>query len=97
MTMRYKVTVVAVLILAAIVIGDGYLRTRQANQRQVTLEASVARMSIQQLARLSAECDAAQSPGAPATHDAGYCAEVWREIEARPLQAVKVPSPPSVP
>ena len=91
----YKATGGAVLILAAIVIGDGYLRTRQANQRQVTLEASVARMSIQQLARLSAECDAAQSPGAQATHDAGYCAEVWREIEARPLQAVKVPSPPS--
>ena len=97
MAMKYKLTVVAVVILAAIVIGDGYLRTRQANQRQVTLKASVAGMSIQQLARLSAECDRSQSPGAPVTHDASYCAEVWREIEARPLQAVKVPPPANVP
>jgi len=97
MAMKYKVTVVAVVILAVIVIGDGYLRTRQANQREVTLKASVAGMSIQQLARLSAECDSAQSPGAPVTHDAGYCAEVWREIEARPLQAVKVPMTTTVP
>ncbi len=97
MAMTYKVAVVAVLILAAIVIGDGYLRTRQADQRQETLKASVAGMSNQQLARLSAECDAAQSPGAAVTHDAGYCAEVWREIEARPLQAVKVPPTTTVP
>ncbi len=28
------------------------------------------------------------SPGTPATHDADYCLQVWREIEARPMQAV---------
>jgi hypothetical protein len=91
MALKYKVAVVAVVILAIIVIGDGYRRTRKADQREATVKASVAGMSIQQLARLSAECDAAQSPGAPAAHAAEYCAEVWREIEDRPLQAVKVP------
>ncbi len=89
--MKYKVAVVALVILVISVMGDGYLRTRQADQREVTLKRSVAAMSIQQLARLSAECDAAQSPGAPVAHTAQYCAEVWREIEDRPLQAVKVP------
>ncbi len=91
MALKYKVAVVAVVILAIIVIGDGYRRTRKADQGEATVKASVAAMSIQQLARLSAECDAAQSPAAPAAHAAEYCAEVWREIEDRPLQAVKVP------
>lgn len=91
MAMKYKAAVVAVVILVIIVIGDGYRRRRQVDQRAATLKARVAAMSIQQLARLSAECDAAQSPGAPDAHAAEYCAEVWREIEDRPLQAVKVP------
>ncbi len=91
MAMKYKMALVAVVILVIVVIGDGYRRTRHADQREATLKASVAAMSVQQLARLSAECDAAQSPGAPAAHAAEYCAEVWREIEDRPLQAVTVP------
>ena len=95
--MRYRVAVIVVVILSAITIADCYLRTRQAHQRQVTLKASVAGMSIQQFARLSAECDSVQSPGAQVTHDTGYCTEVWREIEARPLQAVKVPRLTTVP
>jgi hypothetical protein len=32
MAMKYKVTVVAVVILAAIFIGDGYLKTRRADE-----------------------------------------------------------------
>ncbi len=47
-------------------------------------------MSIQELARMSEQCDSerAGSPGSATTHDAAYCLEVWREIEARPMQAV---------
>ena len=36
--MKYKVALVAVVILVIVVIGDGYLRTRQADQREVTLK-----------------------------------------------------------
>jgi hypothetical protein len=89
--LKYKVMVVAVAILAIIVVGDGYLRTRRADQKAVGLRSAVSAMSIQQLARASEECDSTQSPGAPPKHDPGYCAEVFRAIEAEPLHMVQPP------
>jgi hypothetical protein len=91
--LKYKLVVVAVVILAVIVVGDGYLRTRRADQKASGLKSAVSAMSIQQLARASEECDSAQSPGAPAKYDAGYCEEVFRAIEAQPLQLVQPPPP----
>jgi hypothetical protein len=89
--LKYKVMVVAAAILAVVVAGDGYLRTRRADQKASGLKTTVSAMSIQQLARASEECDSPQSPGAPAKHDAAYCAEVFRAIEAEPLQIVQPP------
>jgi hypothetical protein len=89
------VTVVAVVILAAIFMGDGYLKTRRADEKTSALKTAVSGMSIQQLARASEECDPAQSSGGAVKHDAAYCAEVFRAIEAEPLQIVegRQPSP----
>lgn len=92
--MKYKVAVVTVAILAAVVIGDGYLRTRRADQKASVLKSAVSAMSIQELARASEECDSAQSPGGTAKQDAAYCAEVYRAIEDQPLQIVEMQASP---
>jgi len=89
MAMKYKVAMVALMILVAIVIGDGYLRSRRADLSTSALKATVTAMSIQQLARASEECDSAQSPGGRVKYDAAYCAEVFRAIEAGPLEIVQ--------
>lgn len=86
---RLKLTLVAAVILAVIFMGDGYLRTRRADQKAGALKTAVSAMSIQQLAKASEECDVAQAGGRP--KDAGYCAEVFRAIEDQPLQIVETP------
>ncbi len=94
--MKYKATVVAVgvvVILAVIFMGDGYLRTRRAEQKSGALRTAVSAMSIQQLARAAEACDLAQA-GGRVHHDAAYCAEVFRAIEDQPLQIVETPRPP---
>jgi hypothetical protein len=85
-------TVIAAVILAAIFMGDGYLRTRRADQKTGALKTAISAMSIQQLAKASEECDLAQA-GRRDKHDAGYCAEVFRAIEDQPLQLVETPRP----
>jgi hypothetical protein len=84
----YVVTAVGA-VLAAVLIGDGYLRTRRASAHAVTLKTAVAAMSIQELARRVGECEPSPGSGAPVKHDAAYCAEVMRAIEQRPLQLVE--------
>jgi hypothetical protein len=91
MAMKYKMTVVAAVILAVIFMGDAYLRTRRADQKTGALKTAVSAMSIQQLAKASEECDLAQAGGR--AKDAGYCAEVFRAIEDQPLQIVESPRP----
>lgn len=86
-----KVIAVVAVILALIFVGDAYLRTRRADQKTGALKSAVSGMSIQQLAKASAECDSAQAEGRPT--DAGFCAEVFRAIEDQPLQIVETPRP----
>jgi hypothetical protein len=95
MAMKYKVTVVAVMIVAAIFLSDGYLRTRHADHKTSMLKSTISALSIQQLAQASQECDSAQSSGGRAKHDTAYCAEVYRVIEAEPLQIVEAPPSPA--
>ena len=97
MAMKYKVTVAAAAaaaVLAVLFLGDGYLRTKRADQKTGALKTAVSTMSIQQLAKASQECDLAQA-GGQVNHDAGYCAEVFRAIEDQPLQIVETPRPPT--
>lgn len=94
MAIKYKVMVVAGVFVALIVLGDGYLRTRRADQSTSVLKSKVSAMTIQQLAKASEECDSEQShseqsPGGQVKHDAAYCAEVFRAIEAEPLHIVE--------
>lgn len=76
-------------VLAAALIGDGYMRTRRASAHALTLKTAVAAMSIQELARRVAECEPSAGSGAPVKHDAAYCALVMRAIERQPLQLVE--------
>jgi hypothetical protein len=80
--------VIVIAVLGGIVIGDGYLKTRRAEQSTSTLHANVAAMSNQQLAGAVRDCDPPPGSGQLSNHDAAYCAEVMRVIEDRPLQAV---------
>jgi hypothetical protein len=91
--------VIAVVIFGGMVIGDGYLKTRRAEQSTSTLHANVSSLSIQQLAGELRDCDPPPGSGQPVNHDAVYCAEVMRVIEDRPLQAVDTAprSPPPRP
>jgi hypothetical protein len=88
--MKFTVAIILSVILGAIVIGDGYVKTRRAEQNAVMVKTGLSAMSIQELSRRSEECDQSLGRGQPVKHDAANCAEVWREIEARPLQAVDV-------
>jgi hypothetical protein len=80
--------VIGVVILGGIVIGDGVIKTRHAEQSTSTLRATLSAMSIQQLAGALRDCDPPPGAGQALNHDAAYCAEVMRVIEDRPLQAV---------
>jgi len=95
-SMQY-LAVIGIVLLGGFVIGDGYVKTRHAEQGTSTLRATIAAMSIQQLARELRSCD--PPSGAPINHDAAFCAEVMRVIEDRPLQAVapERSSPPARP
>jgi len=93
--MKYTGVVIVALILGAVMIGDGYRHSMRVTRNTSTLKARVAALSIQELARSSQECDSSLSPGEAVKHDAAYCAEVWRVIEAQPLQAVKIEQSPA--
>jgi len=81
------VGVAAFAMLAVLLIGDGYLRTRRVSEHAGMVKTAVSAMSIQELARRVQECDEGVK------HDAAYCAEVIRRIEAQPLQIVEMPAP----
>jgi len=83
-----SLAVIGVVVLGGTVIGDGYLKTRRAEQSTSTLHATVSAMSIQELAGALRDCDPPPGGGPPLNHDAVYCSEVMRVIEDRPLQAV---------
>jgi hypothetical protein len=97
-SMQY-LAVIGVVLLGGIVIGDGFVKTRHAEQSTSTLRATISAMSIQQLARELRDCDPPPGLGPPPNHDAAFCAEVMRVIEDRPLQAVDTehPAPPPLP
>ncbi len=82
---------IAVMAVLAAAIGDGYFKTRHAAQKTLNLRSSLAAMSIQELSAHSKECDESPAGRGPGRHDSDYCAAVWREIEARPLQIVESP------
>jgi hypothetical protein len=86
-----KYTTIAVVVLAAlvaVVIGDGYIKTRRTERKTVALKSTLSTMSIQELSGRSKECDESRAGREPGKHDSDYCVAVWREIEARPLQIV---------
>jgi hypothetical protein len=95
--MKFTIAAIVSAILCAVVIGDGYLKSRRAKQHAVTVTTSLSTMSIQELSRHSEECDQSQGRGQSTKQDAAYCAEVWREIEARPLEVVEVGRVPASP
>ena len=90
--MKYKVGVVALVILAAILIGGGYRNSQRAERNTSTVRAAVSALSPQQLAASGTECDA-QRPGEPPAHGAAYCAEVNRRLDDQPLQIVDLHHP----
>ena len=88
---KFIVVMVALLaILGTLFLGDGYLKTRRVEQTTSTVRASLAAMSIQELAGRVRECDPPAGSDQRTIHDAAYCAEVMRAIEDRPLQAVEI-------
>jgi len=91
--MKYKVAVGALVILAAILIGDGYRNSRRAEQNTSNVRAAVLALSPQQLAASGTECDTQRRPGEPPPHGAAYCAEVSRRLDDQPLQIVDLPRP----
>ena len=90
--MKYKAALVLLVILSAVVIGDGFLKSRHVEQNTSKLRAAVAALSIQQLAVGIADCDAQHPKGERGLHDAAYCEEVRRRLDTEPLQSVEIPA-----
>jgi hypothetical protein len=86
---RYIIPVALLAILLAIALGDGFIKTRRAERNTATLKSGLAAMSIQELSSQSKACDESPAGRATGNRDSDYCAAVWREIEARPLQIVE--------
>jgi hypothetical protein len=93
--MKYKAAVVALAILSAVVIGDGFLKSRHVEQSTSKLRADVAALSVQQLAVSIVDCDARHRQGERRAHDAAYCEEVRRRLDTEPLQGVEIAAPNS--
>jgi hypothetical protein len=90
--MKYKVATIALTTsLAAAWIGAGLLKERHTAAHARNLRATVSAMSNTQLAAATYGCPQWQ-PDRPRKHDAEFCAEVERELESRPLQAVRPPN-----
>jgi hypothetical protein len=90
--MKYKAALVLLVILSAVVIGDGFLKSRHVEQNTSKLKAAVAALSIQQLAVSIVDCDAQRPQGGRRLHDAAYCEEVRRRLDTEPLQSVEIPA-----
>jgi hypothetical protein len=90
--MKYKAAIVLLVILSAVVIGDGLLKSRHVEQKTSKLRAAVAALSIQQLAVSIVDCDAERPQGGRPLHDAAYCEEVRRRLDTEPLQSVEIPA-----
>ncbi len=94
--MKYKAAAIVLLvIIGAVVIGDGFLKTRHIEQNTSKLKAAVSALSIQQLAVSIADCDAERPPGERRLHDAAFCEEVRRRLDTEPLQSVDIAAPNS--
>ncbi len=87
---KYTIAIVSV-ILMAVAIGSGYVKTKHAEHNKGTLISSLSAMSIQELSARSKQCDESPAARGSGRHDSDYCTAVWREIEARPLQIVESP------
>lgn len=84
----------AALLAGGAFIAGGYLNTRRAEHRSADRHRAVHAMSLQDLAAAIARCDAAPD----GSRDAGYCEEVARELDERPLEIVEVkPAAPGLP
>jgi hypothetical protein len=96
-TMKYTAAVIVLACLAAIFVGDGWVKTKRAGQKAQSLTATVSALSPQDLAARVRDCEAAGQPSqARPPYDAAYCAEVMRVIDDRPLQMVtpqRMPDP----
>ena len=93
--MKYKAAIGLLVILSAVVIGDGFLRSRHVEQKTSKLREAVSALSIQQLAVSIADCDAQRPQGGRPLHDAAYCEEVRRRLDTEPLQSVEIAAPNS--
>ena len=90
--MKYTAAIIVFACLAAIFVGDGWVKTKRVEHKAQSLTASVSAMSPQELAARVRECDSAGQPGQERPpHDAAYCAEVMRVVDNQPLQIVTTP------
>jgi hypothetical protein len=92
-SMKYAIAAVILLVVAcALFLARGEIdRERIARRQQLhnsATRSTLARESIQELAKQYEECFPASASRAPKTLDADYCHEVELETDARPLEAV---------
>ena len=92
--MKYTVATIVLVVLGALAIAAGSLESSRARQNALALQETVSRLSLQQLAGDARECRPPRWVGEPVNRDLAYCAEVWRELAAEPLQLVEIQKAP---
>jgi hypothetical protein len=95
--MQYRVAVIVSVVLGAVIVADGIVKTSRARLHVSTVKSKVSTMSQRQLAVGVKECDAPPESGERSKHDADFCAEVTRALDDEPLQIVQVPQTTSMP
>jgi hypothetical protein len=90
---RYRIAIIVSLLLAAILVADGFIRTSRARHHVSVVKTNVGAMTPQELAVTVRECDPPDGSGEKAKHGRDFCGEVTRALDAEPLQIVLAPKP----
>jgi hypothetical protein len=90
---KYRVAIIVSLVLAAILVADGFIRTSRTRHHVSVVKTNVGAMSEHELTAAVRECDPPEGSGEKAKHDGDFCAEVTRALDAQPLQITTLVEP----
>jgi hypothetical protein len=94
--MKYNVAIIVFVLLGAIVVTDGYIKSRHVEQKVLSVRANVPAMTPQHLASSIAECDPVWPMHEAPIQKSTFCTEVNRTLNEQRLQIVNVPPVPTL-
>jgi hypothetical protein len=88
--MKYNIAMIVLVLLGAVLIADGYIRSNHNKKNVLAVRATVSAMSPQKLAAGIADCDPVRAAGEKPRQSSALCAELNRVLDEQRLQIVDV-------